>query len=65
MSEEKLRSANRWAIWLAVAITLGPLVVMVGDRPSSQPAPAKVGYEVPIQPALAAVCASPQSEVRV
>jgi hypothetical protein len=41
MSDETLRSRNRWVFWLAIAITLGPLLPYaargLGDRPSREP----------------------------
>jgi hypothetical protein len=39
MTDETLRSRNRWVIFLALVITLGPLVpyALRGDRQTAQP----------------------------
>jgi hypothetical protein len=55
MTDETLRSRNRWVIWLGIAITLGPLVPYaargLGDRANAEremqapaPAAAPVSY---------------------
>jgi hypothetical protein len=52
MSEETLRTTNRRAIWLGIAITLGPLAVMpLASRPGAEQAqaPGQIVAQVAMQ----------------
>ena len=62
MTDETLRSRNRWVIWLGIAITLGPLVPYaargLSDRSNAQPdiqapAPAPAGAAMSYLPVRA------------
>lgn len=64
ISDETLRSKNRWAIWLGIAITLGPLVPYaarsLGDR-----GPAELGMQTaaPSGTAMSYVPAKPKPSI--
>lgn len=69
MSDETLRTSNNRAIWLGIAIALGPLAVMPWAARSPayeqyrQPAPVEAQSGVPSEPAAVDSPAKPVGEV--
>lgn len=56
MSDEALRTANRRALWAALAITLGPLAVMpLASRNAIPSAPAQIGAQTSGQSGIAGI----------